>query len=113
MGRGDVWWADLPPPWDRRPVVLVARPEAYANLTWVMVAPISTNIRRLPTVVTLDPEADGVAEPSAIYLDSIQAVHRDWLDTRITRLRPAKMQAVERAIHFALSLQNCSSATSR
>ena len=30
MRRGEVWWADLPVPVGRRPVVLLSRNEAYA-----------------------------------------------------------------------------------
>ena len=34
MRRGEVWWADLPAPAGRRPVVLLSRNEAYAVGSW-------------------------------------------------------------------------------
>lgn len=107
MRRGEVWWAELPEPWGRRPVVLLARDEAYELLKWVVVAPLTTRIRHLPTVVVLDPAADGVPEPSAVNVDNLQAVERAWLETPVARLRSERLEAIDRAIHFALRLTNC------
>ena len=107
MKRGDIWWATLPPPWGRRPVVLLARNEAYTLLTWVTVAPVTTHVRDIPTAVRLDPLLDGVPRMCAVSLDNIQAIRREWLDTQIGRLRPETLLAVDRAIHFALGLRNC------
>lgn len=88
MKRGEVWWANLPAPWGRRPVLLLARNEAYAILTWVVVAPLTTTVRTIPTAVPLDPTADGVPQPCAVRLDNIQAIRKDWLDTLVVHLRP-------------------------
>ena len=87
-------------------MVLLARDEAYNLLTWLMVAPLTTNVREIATYVGLDPVADGVPRTCAVALDNIQAIHKDWLETRIGRLRPEKLDAVERAIHFALGLRH-------
>lgn len=105
MRRGEVWWADLDAPWGRRPVLLVARDEAYQVLTWVMVAPLTTRIRAIPTAVALDPADDGVPERCTVSLDNIQAIRTGWLDTVIVRLRPERMEAVDRAMRFALGLR--------
>ena len=99
-------WARLPQPWGRRPVLLLARDEAYDVLTWVMVAPLTTVIRDIPTAVALDSRRYGVPEPSVVSLDSIQSIRVDWLRERITRLPPETMAAVERAIHFGLALRH-------
>jgi mRNA interferase MazF len=104
MRRGEIWWANLPPPWGRRPVLLVARDEAYTLLTWVMVAPITTTLRDVPTVVHLDPRRDGVPRASAVTLDAVQTIRKEWLDGRIARLGPERMAAVEAALRFALAL---------
>jgi len=37
--RGEIWWADLPPPAGRRPVLLLSRDEAYAIRGLITVAP--------------------------------------------------------------------------
>jgi mRNA interferase MazF len=86
--RGEVWWADLPAPWDRRLVLLLSRDEAYAVRTWVLVAPLTTNIRNVPTSVELDPAADGVPRPCVVNLDHLQAIRRDWLDEQMGALAP-------------------------
>ena len=104
MRRGEVWWANLPEPWGRRPVVLLARDRAYGFLTWVVVAPITTNLRSIPTAVALDPEADGVPLACAVTLDNIQAIRTSWLDARIASLGPDRMREIEDAVHFALDL---------
>ena len=109
MRRGEVWWADLPEPWGRRPVVLLARDEAYAVLTWIVVAPLTTRIRDIPTAVVLSPDVDGVPRRSAVYLDHLQAVRREWLTAPIVRLGSERIQAIDRAIHFALGLRGCPS----
>ena len=104
MRRGEVWWANLPEPWGRRPVLLLARDEAYSALTWVMVAPITTNVRPIPTAVALNAEVDGVPRACAAAVDNIQAIHKSWLDARITNLGQDRMREVEQAVHFALDV---------
>jgi mRNA interferase MazF len=104
MRRGEIWWANLPAPWGRRPVLLVARNEAYTLLAWVMVAPLTTALRAVPTVVQLDPRRDGVPRPSAVTLDAVQTIRKEWLESRIGRLDPQRMEEVEAALRFALAL---------
>ena len=104
MRRGEIWWANLPPPWGRRPVLLLTRDSAYAVLTWVVAAPLTTNIRGIRSAVTLDPAIDGVPRACAVTLDNLMAVNVGWIDDFITRLTPARMVAVEEAIHYTLSL---------
>ena len=48
MRRGEAWWADLPAPVGRRPVVLISRNEAYAVRSFVVVAEVTTKIRNIP-----------------------------------------------------------------
>ena len=106
MKRGEIRWADLPAPWGRRPVLLLARDEAYGLLTWVVAAPLSTTIRRIPSTVVLDPETDGVPRACAVALDNLQAIRVDWLRTLVTRLSNVRVAAVGRALHFALALRH-------
>jgi mRNA interferase MazF len=85
---------------------LLARDEAYAMLTWVMVAPLTTTIRDIPTAVALEPRVDGVPQSCVVNLDSIQTIRKTWLDTPIARLSADRMRAVDRATHFALGLRD-------
>jgi mRNA interferase MazF len=73
MRRGEVWWAELPPPAGRRPVVLLSRDEAYSVRELVTIAPVTSRIRGIPTEVRLGPE-DGLPKPCVINLDTITTI---------------------------------------
>ena len=103
MRRGEVWWAELPDPAGRRPVVLLSRNEAYAVRELVTVAPISARVRGIPSEVPLG-RADGLPKACAANLDTITTIPKQILTKRIAALEPGKMAAVERAVRFALGL---------
>lgn len=54
MHRGEVWWAGLPQPIGRRPVLLLSRDAAYSVRTSVTVGIVTRTIRNIPTEVLLD-----------------------------------------------------------
>lgn len=103
MRRGEVWWADLPPPMGQRFVVLVSRDRAYAVRDFVMVAPVTTRARRIAAEVPLGPE-DGLSRASVANLDSLVTVRRASLRRRLAMLSPAKLAAVDAALRYALGL---------
>lgn len=103
MRRGELWWANLPAPAGRRPVLLLSRDDAYAVRSLVTVAPLSTTVRAIPVEVALGP-ADGLPKPCAINLDSLTTIPKVLLAQRIATLEPAKLAAVEKALRFALAL---------
>jgi len=103
MQRGEVWWAELPAPAGRRPVVLLSRNEAYAVRELVTVAPVSTRMRRIPTEVVLG-RAEGMPRRCAVNLDTLTTIPKRTLTRRITTLPPTKLGAVERALRFSLGL---------
>ena len=105
MRRGEVWWADLPPPAGHRPVVLISREEAYTYRELVTVAPVSRRIRGIRAEVQLGPE-DGLPRRCAVNLDSMTTVPIEALQRHIASLRIEKLQAVDSAIHFALGLES-------
>ena len=103
-----MWWAQLSAPWGRRPVVLLSRDEAYDRLTWIIVAPITTALRRAPSIVPLTVERDGVTQSCVVTLDNLQVARPAWLvDGPITRLSADRMRQLELAMHFAMSIENC------
>lgn len=103
MRRGEVWWADLPPPAGRRPVILLSRDEAYAVRNLVIMSPLTTRSRGLRTEVQLGLE-DGLPRNSVANLDVIITESKRRLLDRLTVLRPEKVRAVEAAIRFAMGL---------
>lgn len=104
MRRGEVWWADLPPPTGRRPVVLLSRDEAYESRQLVLVAPVTTRIRRILTEVPLGP-ADGLPRRCVANLDSITTAPKNRFQYRMALLTQEKLRSVDEAIHFALGLE--------
>jgi mRNA interferase MazF len=103
MKRGEVWWATLPKPAGKRPVVLLSRDEAYQVRNLVTVAPVTTRIRNIPVEVQLG-RADGLPRACAVNLDTITTIPKSLLVDRITFLNPKKIQALNEAIQFALDL---------
>ena len=82
LGHGQVWWADL----DKiRPVLVLTRRTVAPHLTRVLVAPLTTTVRGLPTEVPLGAD-EGVAEGSVASLDNIQLLRVDHLLRRAGRM---------------------------
>ena len=103
MRRGEVWWVELPSPAGRQPVVLLSRDEAYAVRELVMVVPVTTRIRQIPTEVALGVE-EGRPQQCVANLNTVTTIPQRTLTERITWLAQEKLAAVNRALRFALGL---------
>ncbi len=105
MRRGEVWWADLPQPRGRRPVLILTRDQAIQVRNAITVAEITRTIRGIPVEVRLD-EGDGMPAVCAVNLDIINTVPKALItEERITVLSAEKMAQVEAAIRFALGMR--------
>ena len=104
MKRGEIWWAELPQPAGRRPVILLSRDEAYEVRRLVTVAPVTTRIRGIPVEVALGPK-EGMPRECVVNLDTVTTIPKDALRERLAVLSRSKMTAVEGALRFALGLQ--------
>jgi mRNA interferase MazF len=104
MRRGDVRWYAFAPPDKNRPVVILTRNSVIPVLTSITVAPITSNVRDIPTEVLLSPEEDGVLSLSAINLDNLQTVAKARIGALITVLPAERMMEVEQALAFALGM---------
>lgn len=103
MRRGEVWWAELPSPVGKRPVVLLSRDEAYAIRNAVTVGEVTSTIRNIPVEVPLGPE-DGLPKKCVVNLDTIVTIRKELLSERICLLRSDKIEQVNKAMKFALSI---------
>ena len=103
MRRGEVWWAQFPGLAGHRLAVLLSRDSAYAVRLSVTVAPATSRIRGIPVEVEMGPD-DGLPMESVANLDDITTIAKSRLQSRITTLGNEKLQAVERALRFALGL---------
>src|SRR3990172_7045639 len=101
MKRGEIWWAELPPPAGRRPVLLLSRDEAYAVREFVTVAPVTTRSRNIPSEVSLGLD-DGLPKAGVVNLDTITTIGKSRLRQRLAVLGYQKLEQVEIALHFAL-----------
>ncbi len=103
MRRGEVWWARMPLPAGRRPVVLVSRDSAYAVRSSVTVVEVSRTVRGIPTEVALG-KREGLPSRCVANADSLVTIPKSWLESRVTSLSKDKADALDAALRFALSL---------
>ena len=103
MQRGEVWWARLPAPAGRRPVVLVSRDRAIQVREAVTVAQVTSTIRQIPVEVPLSAE-DGLPRPCVANCDVLLTIPKRLLESRLSILSEAKQRALDEALRFALGL---------
>ncbi len=101
--QGEIWWANLPAPAGRRPVLVLTRSNAIPHLTNVTVAPLTRTTRAIRSEVALSP-ADGVPTDCAVSLDNILTIPKSPLARRIVQLPAVRMSQVFSAIRFALAM---------
>ena len=99
LHRGEVWWADVPGD-KMRPVLILTRERFIPRLTAVLVAPVTTNVRGIPTEVALGP-ADGMPRSCAVNFDNTFTLARHRLLDRLTTLPPGRLPEVCDAYRFA------------
>jgi mRNA interferase MazF len=97
----EIWWANLPPPAGRRPVLLLSRNDAYQYLSKFIVAEITTTIRGIPVEVRLG-RREGLPSTCVANLDNIRTAARQSLESRAGTLAPPRHKEVKRALGYAL-----------
>src|SRR5437016_8991418 len=100
IDRGSIRLHRFAPPDKRRPVVIISRQEVIELLSTVIVAPITSTVRGLPSEVVLD-AADGMKGRCAVNLDHVQTVRKEDLGRQMSSLGPQKMAALCRALALA------------
>jgi len=103
MKRGEVWWARLPAPAGRRPVVLVSRGSSYAVRAACTVVEVTTTVRAIPPEVPLG-KREGLPRSCVANADNLLTIPKVWLESRIGALPPAKLAALNDALRFSLEL---------
>ncbi|CAN5788437.1 hypothetical protein BH23ACT12_BH23ACT12_11170 [soil metagenome] len=97
--RGEIWLADL----DKlRPVVVLHRDFAGRSLNAVLVAPLTSTIRNIPTAVRLGP-GDGLDRDCMASLDNMTLLRKDRFREPVGRLADARMEELCRALATAVS----------
>ena len=101
IARGQIWTYRFALPDKRRPVLILSRNEAIDLIRTVMVAPVTSTIRGLPSEVMVGPD-EGLAHASAVNLDHVQTVLQNKLVRYVGHLPPGKMRNVCRALAVAV-----------
>lgn len=96
---GEIHWLEVEDA-GRRPVLVLTATPLAAVLQRVLVAGLTTTVRRVDSEVAVGPD-DGVPRESVINLLDIRSVPTALLVERVTVLDPAKMRAVCLALAFA------------
>jgi mRNA interferase MazF len=76
--------------------MLLSRNEAYNVRSLVIVAPVTTRIRHIPSEVPLGID-DGMPQDCVANLDTITTIPKDCLQSRLTILSTKKLKEIESA----------------
>jgi mRNA interferase MazF len=105
MRRGEVYWADLPLGYGRRPVVVLTR-NAIADIrTLVTVAPITRRVRKIRSEVPVG-RSEGLGRASVINLDNVLTVPMELLEPDpIGHLGETAGRRLDAALRWALDIR--------
>lgn len=96
--QGELWWAEAQD--KRRPVLVVTRSETVPVLTWILVAPVTSTVRGIPTEVALG-ESEGLEMASAAAFDNLQLIRRSLLTSRIGDIGPRRSEICSALVAMA------------
>ncbi len=94
-------WANLPAPIGRRPVLLLTRTAAYAYLSKVVIAEVTSTVRNIPQEVPVG-KPEGLSRTSVVNLDNIHVIPKALLDRRLGAVPSARHREIKRALGYAL-----------
>jgi len=98
----EIWWAQLPAPAGKRPILLLSRNDAYEYLSKFVAAEITTTIRGIPVEVRLG-KREGLRQNCVANLDNVRTIARSALEARAGVLAVARHKEVKRALGYALA----------
>lgn len=94
--RGEIWWGEMPQA-KGRPYLIVVRDAAVDRLSAILVAPVTTKIRGIPTECELGPD-DGMLTECVASFDNLQTITKADLTRRIGALAPSRSWELCRAL---------------
>jgi mRNA interferase MazF len=95
VARGEVWWGETPDQ-KGRPFLVVSRDAANQVMQRVLVAPVTSRIRNIPSELPLG-EAEGLPQRSVATFDNLQPFPKAMLVHRIGALGPDRWRDICRA----------------
>lgn len=92
VARGEVWWGETPGE-KGRPFLVVSRNAANRAMQRVLVAPVTTRIRGIPSELALG-EAEGLPQQSVASFDNLQPFPKAMLVHQIGALGPDRSRDI-------------------
>lgn len=92
VARGEVWWGETPEA-KGRPFLVVSRDAANRVMQRVLVAPVTSRIRGVPSELPLG-QAEGLPERSVATFDNLQPFPKAMLVQRIGILSPDRSRDI-------------------
>lgn len=110
VGRGEIWLVDLNPTRGheqagRRPVAILSE-DSFNNgpAGLVVVLPITSTIRPIPSHVVVEPPEGGLRVRSAVICEAIRSISNDRLVERWGRLGGKSLARMEDVLRILLRL---------
>jgi mRNA interferase MazF len=97
----EIWWASLPEPVGRRPVLLLGRTSSLSYLARVLVTEVTTTVRAIPQEVSLG-RREGLPKRSVANLDNLRTLPVACLDALVGHIAPQRHVEVKRALGHVL-----------
>lgn len=88
VARGEIWWGETTDE-EGRPFLVVSRDAANHVMRRVLVAPVSTRIRSVPSELPLG-AAEGLPHPSVASFDNLRPFPKSMLTRRLGALDAAR-----------------------
>ena len=101
MRQYEIWWARLPEPIGRRPVLLLTRTPALHYLNKVIVVEITTRIREIPVELVLG-RPEGLRRRSVANFDNTHVIAKATLEKRIGALTRSRVREAKACLGWAL-----------
>jgi mRNA interferase MazF len=92
VARGELWWGQTPDG-KGRPFLVVSRDAANAVRQRVLVAPVTTRIRSVPSELPLG-EAEGLPRTSVASFDNLRPFPKSMLVRRLGALAPERRHLI-------------------
>lgn len=95
VARGEIWWGETPDE-KGRPFLVVSRDAANEVMRRVLVAPVTTRVRYIPSEIDLG-SSEGLPYASAASFDNIRPFPKAMLVRRLGSLSPDRASEICRA----------------
>ena len=102
VAQAQIWLMETPNK-KRRPVLVISRDEVIPVLNNVVVAPVTSTLRDIPTCIRVGPD-EGLDHESVVTFDNLAAVPKSVLTAQLGDLGPGGRQQICDAL---AALANC------